>query len=165
MKKYFIVEILLILLFITSFKLIGSISIPTEFENLSFIYFTTLMLLIIVILPAIIILSLTEKYAPDMMPSKRKGNPFAFPKDAGLKITTSAFILSWTLYFLFSKMGLQNYHAVVISSVIVSFIFGVIYKFYLEKKQGRMRIKELIMPFIIAILVFVSSAIYFMITR
>lgn len=158
MKKYLLLELFFILTFITSVKIYRGFFLQTGYENIVIVYFSILAIITFLVLPAAIILKITEKHAPNMMPSKRweQKSPFNFPRSKSLKAYFLSQAILWGLYFIFNKLGMANNVSAIASSLIVSLLFGFFYNMYKEKKSGKMEIKEMIFPTIVSILSFIA---------
>jgi len=140
MKKYFLLEIFTLGLFILSLFTYKRLNLRSEFETFADVYFMVLFLVILIIIPAAVLLTLTERYAPKTMPSKNNNRPFPFPISVGM--------LTFALFLLFLMLG-QN--------VLISFFLAVISSlsfFLILFKKLNYDIRQISIVFIFALIAF-----------
>lgn len=158
MVRFFLLEIISILLYVLSVNIIYLISIPTQASFIVSIYFLTLMFLIIIAFPAGILLAFTEKYAPQAMPSHawKTLTPAKKDQKVSLLFITSCLIAGWGTFFFLIAYGFSIIFSLFFAQFILTLIFIIFLIKYPPERKNNQSLRPIFIAFFFSLITIVT---------
>lgn len=158
MIRFFLLEIIAILLYIISVSLDSLINIPLLTSSFYSLYLLALMFLIIIVFPAGILLAFTERYAPQAMPSNawKTLTPAKKDQKISLLFVVLSIVFGWGSFFLLILMNFSVIFSLLFAQFILTLIFILFLIKYPPEKRGSPDLKPKFIAFFLSLVTMVT---------